>query len=332
MNVPASREAVQSQGEDRDKPIPVSERYRKSFVATLTWSSFACLLALGSCGQDQIVLALTQMKYPTWFAVSASCVLAVYWFCQFFRAERMLSFASSEFAFGNLASDLAESLEKFRQKVILKTAEIEMMKSVNIPDISDGRLVFSKSEVLLRDFLDNLNSTGINVAAGDLQGAIRQNYADLEKSSSENLMKSLGVFLGSINEKSKEVSNVIQENIKLSKIWEERDAETYKVGSAALVRLELETKEITEAADRINSISSQISLRDVQEMRALEYWPARIMLAAACLAAGYNIGHEFMRKQVLTCAIGKRPIFCVPLEQKTVPAIFTQIPRTPATK
>ncbi|MBU7579035.1 MAG: hypothetical protein KAF27_00985, partial [Porphyrobacter sp.] len=98
------------EGEDRDKPIPVSERYRKSLVTTLTWSTLSLLTALGSYELDKVSLPLTQLKYSTPWLVIGVFLASFFWFMQFRRSERLLKLASSEFAFNHRSSTLSEAL------------------------------------------------------------------------------------------------------------------------------------------------------------------------------------------------------------------------------
>lgn len=311
MTVPTKLDAAQPLVDDHDRPVPLSERYRKSFIATLSWSAFAILIAIGSWGQSNIALTLTEMSYPTAIIVPGSMLLAIYWFYQFLRSERLLNFASSEFAFGLTASSLAEALEAFKVRVELKTAEIGMMTAVKEPDFQEAKMALLENEVMLNDIATRLSSSLIHEWGGNVRHAINENNKQMRDENSSMLIKAISELQSFLGVERDKIFEKARRQRQLINIWDARFDAVHKAGTDALERVKIETKSITDAADKLHDISSQISQKDANDMRTLEYWPARICLAAAVFAGVINLCFGAFVSFGPVCDAGTHSSLCV---------------------
>lgn len=315
MTAPASPDSDQPHLDDRDKPIPVSERYRKSFIATLTWSSLAILIAVGSLGRENVILPLTQMTYSTSLAVIVSFFFAVYWFLHFHRSEKLLEIASSEFSVGLSASSLPQALEAFRQQVLAKTYEIGVMEGVKEPYFTDGRMALLESEALLNELINRLGGHSINEYGGNVKHFIEKNKKDLQIENQKQLSTAIDLLIKDISNKIENVSDISRRQREIVKIWDDTVDAIESSGRSAFQQMEAKLKDVTEVAKKLNETSSQISNREKKYMFYLEYLTSRIWLGAAAIAGLYNITSNHPSAQASMCGSGQAVTLCVPKDQ-----------------
>jgi hypothetical protein len=283
MNIP--------EGEDRDEPIPISERYRKSFIGTMTWSGLATLIAIGSIEEAYVTLPSTQMKYPTLILVSGFALAAVYWFVHFLRSERILKLASSQFAFDHSSSTLSEALNGFRNEVIAKTTVIAQMNAVKEPEFSQARLLLDSSFQLLIDFESHINTSLVHEYANNLLHAVKNSNEYLEENSVRGLEESTRHYRDYFTETAKKAQALIKEHSDNLLRWGPYSDHLVQSAAIAYEKIQQETQKIIDVAATLQVAAAEIDKRDKRLSFWLEWVPARAMLGIALIASAYNIWH-----------------------------------------